>query len=97
MPEEKAFTNWDCSPTFEYTFAKSDHVFGVIENVTQTIFYIYLHDFHPSLLINISFSQNMSYAFFSRTTSDHGFLSRKKRDENKNSGDDDNLMLFLSV
>ncbi|VVC92993.1 unnamed protein product, partial [Leptidea sinapis] len=38
-------------------FAKSEHSFGVEDNVTSTTFFVYVYDFRPPLWIQISFSQ----------------------------------------
>lgn len=42
---------------FASRFAKSDHAFGVEDNVTLTTFFVYVYDFKPPLWIQISFSQ----------------------------------------
>ncbi|XP_063389635.1 attractin [Cydia fagiglandana] len=49
-------TNFRYKP-FHYRFAKSDHAFGVEDNVTLTTFFVYVYDFRPPLWIQISFSQ----------------------------------------
>lgn len=56
-PEEKLiFTVHNCS-NFRYRFAKSDYAFGSENNITLTTFYVYVYDFQPPLVIQISFSQ----------------------------------------
>lgn len=55
-PEKQILWDYNCT-TFKSRFAKSEHVFGVIDNVTQTTFYVYVYDFQPPLWIVISFSQ----------------------------------------
>ncbi|CAH4035307.1 attractin-like protein 1 isoform X2 [Pieris brassicae] len=49
-------TNFRYKP-FQYRFAKSEHAFGVEDNVTLTTFFVYVYDFRPPLWIQISFSQ----------------------------------------
>ncbi|XP_046973176.1 attractin [Vanessa cardui] len=49
-------TNFRYKP-FLYRFAKSEHAFGVEDNVTLTTFFVYVYDFRPPLWIQISFSQ----------------------------------------
>ncbi|CAH2254215.1 jg14380 [Pararge aegeria aegeria] len=56
-PAEKTlFSDVNCS-NFRYKFAKSEHAFGVEDNVTLTTFFVYVYDFRPPLWIQISFSQ----------------------------------------
>ncbi|ERL89257.1 hypothetical protein D910_06630, partial [Dendroctonus ponderosae] len=55
--ENPVFSVLNCS-TFRHRFAKSDYAFGSSStNVTFTTFYVYVYDFQPPLLIQISFSQ----------------------------------------
>ncbi|XP_039760808.1 attractin-like protein 1 isoform X1 [Pararge aegeria] len=61
-PAEKTlFSDVNCSnfryKPFLYRFAKSEHAFGVEDNVTLTTFFVYVYDFRPPLWIQISFSQ----------------------------------------
>ncbi|KAF9407263.1 hypothetical protein HW555_012646 [Spodoptera exigua] len=44
-------------PAERTLFAKSEHAFGVEDNVTLTTFFVYVYDFRPPLWIQISFSQ----------------------------------------
>ncbi|CAG7724473.1 unnamed protein product [Allacma fusca] len=54
-PQEKPLlTNHNCS-TFKSRFGKQEYNFGTLENTT---FYVYVYDFQPPLLIQISFSQS---------------------------------------
>lgn len=55
-PEKPMFSNINCS-NFRYRFAKTEHRFGIVENVTSTTFYVYVYDFQPPLWIQIAFSQ----------------------------------------
>ncbi|XP_037295896.1 attractin-like protein 1 isoform X2 [Manduca sexta] len=54
--ERTLFSDVNCS-NFKYKFAKSEHAFGVEDNVTLTTFFVYVYDFRPPLWIQISFSQ----------------------------------------
>ncbi|XP_063629791.1 attractin [Cydia splendana] len=54
--ERTLFAHVNCT-NFRYKFAKSDHAFGVEDNVTLTTFFVYVYDFRPPLWIQISFSQ----------------------------------------
>ncbi|CAH0721263.1 unnamed protein product, partial [Brenthis ino] len=54
--ERVLFSDVNCT-NFRYKFAKSEHAFGVEENVTLTTFFVYVYDFRPPLWIQISFSQ----------------------------------------
>uniref|UniRef100_A0A2A4KAL1 CUB domain-containing protein n=1 Tax=Heliothis virescens TaxID=7102 RepID=A0A2A4KAL1_HELVI len=54
--ERTLFSDVNCT-NFRYKFAKSDHAFGVEDNVTLTTFFVYVYDFRPPLWIQISFSQ----------------------------------------
>nr|CAD7262632.1 unnamed protein product [Timema shepardi] len=54
---EKALVTGHNCTTYRNRFAKSDHIFGVEDNITLTTFYVYVYDFHPPLWIQISFSQ----------------------------------------
>ncbi|KAL0276657.1 UNVERIFIED_CONTAM: hypothetical protein PYX00_004182 [Menopon gallinae] len=56
IPEKQILTDYNCT-SFKSRFGKNEHVFGVIDNVTQTTFYVYVYDFQPPLWIVISFSQ----------------------------------------
>lgn len=49
----RCFTSFD----FRHRFGKSDYTFGNENNLTLTTFYVYVYDFQPPLLIQISFSQ----------------------------------------
>ncbi|XP_054290142.1 attractin-like protein 1 [Macrosteles quadrilineatus] len=55
-PERPLLVAGNCS-NFRSRFTKTDHHFGVSDNVTLTTFYVYVYDFHPPLWIQISFSQ----------------------------------------
>ncbi|XP_060806928.1 attractin-like protein 1 [Amyelois transitella] len=59
--ERTLFSDVNCTnfryKTFHYRFAKSEHAFGVEDNVTLTTFFVYVYDFRPPLWIQISFSQ----------------------------------------
>ncbi|XP_041985454.1 attractin-like protein 1 [Aricia agestis] len=55
-PERTLFSDLNCT-NFRYKFAKSEHAFGVEDNVTLTTFFVYVYDFRPPLWIQISFSQ----------------------------------------
>ncbi|XP_066149879.1 attractin isoform X1 [Euwallacea fornicatus] len=56
-PEEQPiFSVINCT-NFRHRFAKSEYAFGYENNVTLTTFYVYVFDFQPPLLIQISFSQ----------------------------------------
>ncbi|CAB3258471.1 unnamed protein product [Arctia plantaginis] len=54
--ERTLFTDVNCT-NFRFKFAKSEHSFGVEDNVTLTTFFVYVYDFRPPLWIQISFSQ----------------------------------------
>ncbi|XP_075986536.1 attractin-like protein dsd isoform X2 [Anticarsia gemmatalis] len=54
--ERTLFTDVNCT-NFRFKFAKSEHAFGVEDNVTLTTFFVYVYDFRPPLWIQISFSQ----------------------------------------
>ncbi|XP_013165725.1 PREDICTED: attractin [Papilio xuthus] len=54
--ERTLFSDLNCT-NFRYKFAKSEHAFGVEDNVTLTTFFVYVYDFRPPLWIQISFSQ----------------------------------------
>ncbi|GBP16940.1 Attractin [Eumeta japonica] len=54
--ERTLFHDVNCT-NFRYKFAKSEHQFGVEDNVTLTTFFVYVYDFKPPLWIQISFSQ----------------------------------------
>ncbi|CAG9794708.1 unnamed protein product [Diatraea saccharalis] len=54
--ERTLFSDVNCS-NFKYKFAKSEHSFGVEDNITLTTFFVYVYDFRPPLWIQISFSQ----------------------------------------
>ncbi|XP_053619470.1 attractin-like protein 1 isoform X2 [Plodia interpunctella] len=54
--ERTLFSDVNCT-NFRYKFAKSEHAFGVEDNVTLTTFFVYVYDFRPPLWIQISFSQ----------------------------------------
>lgn len=54
--EKPIFSVLNCT-TFRHRFAKSDYAFGHENNMTLTTFYVYVYDFQPPLLIQISFSQ----------------------------------------
>ncbi|XP_026322892.1 attractin [Hyposmocoma kahamanoa] len=54
--ERTLFSDVNCT-NFRYKFAKSEHSFGVEDNVTLTTFFVYVYDFKPPLWIQISFSQ----------------------------------------
>nr|XP_049705174.1 putative protein tag-53 isoform X1 [Helicoverpa armigera] len=56
VAERTLFSDVNCT-NFRYKFAKSDHAFGVEDNVTLTTFFVYVYDFRPPLWIQISFSQ----------------------------------------
>lgn len=56
IPEKQILADYNCT-SFKSRFAKNEHVFGVVDNVTQTTFYVYVYDFQPPLWIVISFSQ----------------------------------------
>lgn len=55
-PEKSLFSNMNCSQ-FRYRFSKTDHHFGIEDNITLTTFYVYVYDFQPPLWIQIAFSQ----------------------------------------
>lgn len=55
-PEKPMFSNINCS-NFRYRFSKTEHRFGIVENVTYSTFYVYVYDFQPPLWIQIAFSQ----------------------------------------
>lgn len=55
-PEKPLFSHVNCS-TFRYRFSKTEHHFGIEDNVTLTTFYVYVYDFQPPLWIQIAFSQ----------------------------------------
>ncbi|KAI5641025.1 endonuclease-reverse transcriptase domain-containing protein [Phthorimaea operculella] len=56
-PHERVlFQHLNCT-NFRHKFAKSEHAFGVEDNVTLTTFFVYVYDFRPPLWIQISFSQ----------------------------------------
>lgn len=55
-PEKPLFSSVNCS-TFRYRFSKTEHHFGIEDNVTLTTFYVYVYDFQPPLWIQIAFSQ----------------------------------------
>lgn len=55
-PEKPVFLAINCS-TFRHRFSKTEHHFGVENNVTLTTFYVYVYDFQPPLWIQIAFSQ----------------------------------------
>lgn len=55
-PEKTLYVGVNCS-TFRYRFLKTEHHFGVEDNVTMTTFYVYVYDFQPPLWIQIAFSQ----------------------------------------
>ncbi|KAJ8715704.1 hypothetical protein PYW07_010186 [Mythimna separata] len=54
--ERTLFSDVNCT-NFRFKFAKSEHAFGVEDNVTLTTFFVYVYDFRPPLWIQISFSQ----------------------------------------
>nr|XP_021208146.1 attractin-like protein 1 isoform X1 [Bombyx mori] len=54
--ERTLFSDVNCT-NFKYKFAKSEHSFGIEDNVTLTTFFVYVYDFRPPLWIQISFSQ----------------------------------------
>lgn len=54
--EEPVFVNQNCSQ-FRYRFSKTEYQFGSDNNVTMTVFYVYVYDFQPPLWIQIAFSQ----------------------------------------
>ncbi|KAL1514087.1 hypothetical protein ABEB36_003406 [Hypothenemus hampei] len=54
--EKPIFSVINCT-TFRHRFGKSDYSFGNENNVTLTTFYVYVYDFQPPLIIQISFSQ----------------------------------------
>ncbi|KAJ0170733.1 hypothetical protein K1T71_013505 [Dendrolimus kikuchii] len=54
--ERTLFSDVNCT-NFRYKFAKSEHAFGIEDNVTLTTFFVYVYDFRPPLWIQISFSQ----------------------------------------
>ncbi|XP_050553889.1 attractin-like protein 1 isoform X2 [Spodoptera frugiperda] len=54
--ERMLFSDVNCT-SFRFKFAKSEHAFGVEDNVTLTTFFVYVYDFRPPLWIQISFSQ----------------------------------------
>ncbi|XP_022827205.1 attractin-like protein 1 [Spodoptera litura] len=54
--ERLLFSDVNCT-SFRFKFAKSEHAFGVEDNVTLTTFFVYVYDFRPPLWIQISFSQ----------------------------------------
>ncbi|XP_050304238.1 attractin [Anthonomus grandis grandis] len=54
--EVPIFSSLNCT-TFRHRFGKSDYPFGYENNMTLTTFYVYVYDFQPPLLIQISFSQ----------------------------------------
>lgn len=55
-PEKPIFSNLNCSQ-FRYRFSKTEHHFGIEDNVTLTTFYVYVYDFQPPVWIQIAFSQ----------------------------------------
>lgn len=55
-PEKVIFSNLNCSQ-FRYRFSKTEHHFGIEDNVTLTTFYVYVYDFQPPVWIQIAFSQ----------------------------------------
>lgn len=55
-PERVIFSNLNCSQ-FRYRFSKTEHQFGIENNVTLTTFYVYVYDFQPPVWIQIAFSQ----------------------------------------
>ncbi|XP_055714873.1 attractin [Phlebotomus papatasi] len=55
-PEKPLITGVNCS-TFRHRFSKTEHLFGVEDNVTLTTFYVYVYEFQPPLWIQIAFSQ----------------------------------------
>ncbi|XP_063896184.1 attractin [Helicoverpa armigera] len=61
VAERTLFSDVNCTnfryKIFFFRFAKSDHAFGVEDNVTLTTFFVYVYDFRPPLWIQISFSQ----------------------------------------
>ncbi|KAI8423020.1 hypothetical protein MSG28_014108 [Choristoneura fumiferana] len=56
-PGERTILSHVNCTSFRYKFPKSDHAFGVEDNVTLTTFFVYVYDFRPPLWIQISFSQ----------------------------------------
>ncbi|XP_026729048.1 attractin isoform X2 [Trichoplusia ni] len=54
--ERTLFSDVNCT-SFRFKFPKSEHAFGVEDNVTLTTFFVYVYDFRPPLWIQISFSQ----------------------------------------
>jgi hypothetical protein len=51
-------TGQNCTSTlFKTRFLKSEHKFGVEDNITLTTFFVYVYDFKAPLWISISFSQ----------------------------------------
>ena len=52
--EKTLLYNHNCS-TFKSRFGKTEYSFGTMDNTT---FYVYVFDFQPPLLIQISFSQS---------------------------------------
>uniref|UniRef100_A0A8D8ZS86 Attractin-like protein 1 n=1 Tax=Cacopsylla melanoneura TaxID=428564 RepID=A0A8D8ZS86_9HEMI len=57
-PEKSIVTGQNCTGTlFKTRFLKSEHKFGVEDNITLTTFYVYVYDFKAPLWISISFSQ----------------------------------------
>ncbi|KAM3959859.1 LOW QUALITY PROTEIN: attractin-like protein dsd [Aphomia sociella] len=59
--ERTLFSDVNCTnfryKAFHYRFAKSEHAFGLEDNITLTTFFVYVYDFRPPLWIQISFSQ----------------------------------------
>ncbi|KAI5713792.1 hypothetical protein M8J76_005469 [Diaphorina citri] len=57
-PEKAIVTGQNCTSTlFKTRFLKSEHKFGVEDNITLTTFFVYVYDFKAPLWISISFSQ----------------------------------------
>ncbi|XP_060527876.1 attractin-like protein 1 isoform X2 [Cylas formicarius] len=57
LEEKPIFTVHNCTNNFRYRFGKSEYNFGVEDNMTLSMFYVYVYDFESPLLIQISFSQ----------------------------------------
>ncbi|XP_063233286.1 attractin-like protein 1 [Bacillus rossius redtenbacheri] len=55
-PEKPLLMDHNCT-SFRSRFSKTEHIFGVEDNMTLTTFYVYVYDFRPPLWIQISFSQ----------------------------------------
>ncbi|XP_075233105.1 attractin-like protein dsd isoform X2 [Lycorma delicatula] len=55
-PQKPVISGFNCT-NYRHKFTKSEHSFGVFDNITLTTFYVYVYDFHPPLWIQISFSQ----------------------------------------